>query len=176
MVEPRGVEPLSENLSTRLSTSVAYVLIFPPSGSRKQDPGFSSFIKSRPRQSLRGLVPHINDARIRRRGHRRADGHCLSSNGCEVYFVVWFLNFPLLSKRGASARLSGLHDPRRNHLRPHERRSAVNTIIHESARLVHIPHLAVHVALGVALGDRVALVVKLFALCDGKLELDLAVL
>ena len=77
LVEARGVEPLSENLLARLSTSVAYGLTFPPRGSHGQDPRFSSFIKSHMPQSLGTLVPHIDDARGRRRGQRRADASLL---------------------------------------------------------------------------------------------------
>ena len=39
----------------------------------RQGMGFGSFIKSHLPQSLGRLVPHIDDARIRRRGNRRAD-------------------------------------------------------------------------------------------------------
>ncbi len=78
MVEARGVEPLSENLLARLSTSVAYVLKFPLRGSHGQDPRFGSFIKSHMPQSLSMLVPHLNDARIRRRGQLRADASLLT--------------------------------------------------------------------------------------------------
>ena len=78
LVEARGVEPLSENLLARLSTSVAYVLKFPLRGSHGQDPRFGSFIKSHMPQSLSMLVPHLNDARIRRRGQLRADASLLT--------------------------------------------------------------------------------------------------
>lgn len=119
MVEPRRVELLSEDPSTRLSTSVADVLTFPPSGPQRQGQDFSSFIRSHLQQSLCRLVPHIDDARDPGRGQPGTDGHCLSSDGYEIRFVSCFFNFPLLTKRGASARLSGFSDPRRNHLRPH---------------------------------------------------------
>ncbi len=59
MVEPRGVEPLSENLSTRPSTSVAYVLTFPPSGPRKQGPHFSSFIDPTRGKAYAGWFPTL---------------------------------------------------------------------------------------------------------------------
>ena len=64
MVEARGVEPLSENPLTEPSTSVVAVLVFPLPSARRQAHGFGSFIKSRLRQSLRRLVPHINHARL----------------------------------------------------------------------------------------------------------------
>ena len=41
LVEARGVEPLSENLFTRLSTSVVDILTFPLPHSYRQDYGFS---------------------------------------------------------------------------------------------------------------------------------------
>lgn len=59
VVEPRGVEPLSENLSTRLSTSVSYVLTFPPSGARKQAQDFSSFIDPTCGKAYAGWFPTL---------------------------------------------------------------------------------------------------------------------
>nr|DAZ85044.1 MAG TPA: hypothetical protein [Caudoviricetes sp.] len=44
------------------------------------------------------MVPHINDARYRRRGQRRADSRRLSSDGYEIGFVVYFLSFPDFSE------------------------------------------------------------------------------
>ena len=58
MVEARGVEPLSENLSARLSTSVVGVLTFPPPHPHQQGYGFSSLlIPPEPRHSRAGS-PH----------------------------------------------------------------------------------------------------------------------
>lgn len=91
LVEPRRVELLSEDPSTRLSTSVADVLTFPPSGPQRQGQDFSSFIRSHLRQSLCRLVPHIDDARDPGRGQPGTDGHCLSSDGYEIRFVSCFL-------------------------------------------------------------------------------------
>lgn len=91
LVEPRRVELLSENPSTRPSTSVADVLEFPPSSPQRQGQAFGSFIKSHLRQSLRRLVPHIDDARDPGRGQPGTDGHCLSSDGYEIRFVSCFL-------------------------------------------------------------------------------------
>lgn len=91
LVEPRRVELLSEDPSTRLSTSVADVLTFPPSGPQRQGQDFSSFIRSHLQQSLCRLVPHIDDARDPGRGQPGTDGHCLSSDGYEIRFVSCFL-------------------------------------------------------------------------------------
>lgn len=44
LVEARGVEPLSENLFTRLSTSVVDILTFPLPHSYRQDYGFSRLL------------------------------------------------------------------------------------------------------------------------------------
>ncbi len=63
LVEARGVEPLSENPRTQASPSAVLVLAFPLPGARGQAQGFSSFIKSGLRQSLRKFVPRLNDAR-----------------------------------------------------------------------------------------------------------------
>lgn len=73
MVESRGVEPLSENLSARLSPSAADHFRFPRPIPYRQGMGFGSFIKSHLPQSLGRLVPHIDDAGYRSRGKRRAD-------------------------------------------------------------------------------------------------------
>ena len=91
LVEPRRVELLSENPSTRLSTSVAGVLTFPLSSPQRQGQDFGSFIRSHLRQSLCRLVPHIDDARDPGRGQPGTDGHCLSSDGYEIRFVSYFL-------------------------------------------------------------------------------------
>ena len=91
LVEPRRVELLSEDPSTRLSTSVADALAFPPSGPQRQGQDFSSFIRSHLRQSLCRLVPHLDDARDPGRGQPGTDGHCLSSDGYEIRFVSCFL-------------------------------------------------------------------------------------
>ena len=58
VVEARGVEPLSENLSTAFSTSVAYVYTFPPHSPHRQGLCFSSFIIHLSPQSLSADVPH----------------------------------------------------------------------------------------------------------------------
>ena len=73
LVEPRGVEPLSEDQTTRASPSAVCVLTFPPRGSRRQDPRISSFIKSHRPQSLRRLVPCLYDADGLRRRRLRVD-------------------------------------------------------------------------------------------------------
>ena len=73
MVDPRGVEPLSEDQTTRASPSAVCVLTFPPEDSRRQDSPFSSFIKSHRLQSLRRLVPCLYDAGDPRRRRLRAD-------------------------------------------------------------------------------------------------------
>ena len=58
MVEARGVEPLSENLSARLSTSVVGVLTFPQPHPHQQGYGFSSLLSPPgPRHSQAGS-PH----------------------------------------------------------------------------------------------------------------------
>ena len=44
MVEPRGVEPLSENPSKQLSTRVVYLLRFPHPSADKQADGIGSFM------------------------------------------------------------------------------------------------------------------------------------
>ena len=44
MVEARGVEPLSEDQTARISPSAVCVLTFPPPVSHRRDAGFSSFI------------------------------------------------------------------------------------------------------------------------------------
>ena len=76
MVDPRGVEPLSEDQTNRASPSAVCVLTFPPVDSRRQDSPFSSFIKSHRPQSLSRLVPCLYDADgLRRRRLRVDDRH-----------------------------------------------------------------------------------------------------
>ena len=87
MVEPRGVEPLSEDQKTRASPSAVCILTFPPPDSHRQDPGFSSFIKSHRPQSLRRLVPCFYDADGLRRRRLRVDDRRLSGDRNEVSFV-----------------------------------------------------------------------------------------
>ena len=90
VVEPRGVEPLSEDQKARASPSAVCVLTFPPPGSHRRDPGFSSFIKSRPPQSLSGLVPCYYDADGLRRRRLRVDDRRLSG---ESYVIVVVSSF-----------------------------------------------------------------------------------
>ena len=100
MVEPRGVEPLSEDQKTRASPSAVCVLTFPPPGSRRQDPGFSSFIKSRRPQSLRQLVPCYYDVDGLRGRTLRVDGRRLSGDGDDASVVSSFKVFPFLGGSG----------------------------------------------------------------------------
>ena len=58
MVEIRGIEPLSENHSTGLSTSVVYLLKFPPRDADKQAARFGSFIIQHAGQNLAAAVHH----------------------------------------------------------------------------------------------------------------------
>ena len=90
VVDPRGVEPLSEDQTTRASPSAVCVLTFPPEDSRRQDSPFSSFIKSHRPQSLRRLVPCLYDADGLRRRRLRVDDRRLS---CESYVIVVVSSF-----------------------------------------------------------------------------------
>ena len=91
MVDPRGVEPLSESRIARASPSAVYVLTFPPSNSHRQDSDFSSFIKSHRPQSLRRLVPCLYHAGGLRRRRLRVDVRRLSC--CEFYVFVGVSSF-----------------------------------------------------------------------------------
>ena len=73
LVDPRGVEPLSESRIARASPSAVYVLTFPLSDSHRQDSDFSSFINSHRPQSLRRLVPCLYHAGGLRRRRLRVD-------------------------------------------------------------------------------------------------------
>ena len=117
MVEPRGVEPLSEDQKTRASPSAVCVLTFPPPDSRRQDSGFSSFIKSRRPQSLRQLVPCYYDVDDLRGRTLRVDGRRLSGDGDNISIVSSF-KFPVFRRYRAAARFSVPPHPRRNQIRP----------------------------------------------------------
>ena len=117
-MEPRGVEPLSEDQRTRASPSAVCVLTFPPHGSHRRDPGISSFIKSHRRQSLWRLVPCYYDADGLRGRTLRVDGRRLSGDGYEVSFVS-YLFFPVVRRFRAAARFTAPSHPRRNQIRPH---------------------------------------------------------
>ena len=99
MVEPRGVEPLSEDQTNKASPSAVCVLTFPPPISRRQDTGFSSFIKSRRPQSLRRLVPCYYDVDGLRRRRLRVDDRQLSGESY-VIVVVSYCFFPLSGGSG----------------------------------------------------------------------------
>ena len=98
-MEPRGVEPLSEDQKTRASPSAVCVLTFPPPGSRRQDSGFSSFIRSRCPQSLRRLVPCYYDADGLRGRTLRVDDRRLGGESYVIVVVSYFL-FPLSGGSG----------------------------------------------------------------------------
>ena len=117
MVEPRGVEPLSEDQKTRASPSAVCVLTFPPPDSRRQDSGFSSFIKSRRPQSLGRLVPCYYDVADLRGRTLRGDGRRLSGDGDNISIVSSF-KFPVFRRYRAAARFSAPPHPRRNQIRP----------------------------------------------------------
>ena len=99
VVEPRGVEPLSEDQKTRASPSAVCVLTFPPPGSRRQDPGFSSFIRSGRPQSFERLVPCYYDVDGLRGRTLRVDDRRLSGESY-VFVVVSYCLFPLSGGSG----------------------------------------------------------------------------
>ena len=90
IMEPRGVEPLSEDRTNEASPSAVHVLTFPLPGSHEQDRGFSSFINSRAPQSLGALVPCYSDAAGLRRRRLRGD---VSQLSCESYVFVVVSSF-----------------------------------------------------------------------------------
>lgn len=119
LVEARRVELLSENPFARFSTSVVGALsLSSPYAHRRAYGNGSLLIPPQVRRTLR-LVPHIDDARILRRGQRKADGRAVRQRRaysccCQLYLMI----FPFFTKHGASTRLSGIRDPRRNQVRP----------------------------------------------------------
>ena len=116
-VEPRGVEPLSEDQTTRASPSAVCVLTFPLPNSRRQDSGFSSFIKSRRPQSLRRLVPCYYDADGLRRRRLRVDDRRLGGESY-VIVVVSSFKFPLLGGSGPPLTSLSLRMPAETKIRP----------------------------------------------------------
>ena len=117
MVEPRGVEPLSEDQKTRASPSAVCILTFPPPNSHRQDSGFSSFIKSHRPQSLRRLVPCIYDADDLRRRRLRVDDRRLGGD-CYVTVVVSSICFPLSGGSGPPLASLSLRIPVETKIRP----------------------------------------------------------
>ena len=61
-MEQTGVEPVSENLSTELSTIIAYLFLFPQNLPVSRQARFGSFINLSHRQSLLCEVPRIVEA------------------------------------------------------------------------------------------------------------------
>ena len=116
-VEPRGVEPLSEDQKTRASPSAVCVLTFPPPDSPRQDSGFSSFIKSHRPQSLRRLVPCFFDADDLRRRRLRVDDRRLSGESY-VIVVVSSICFPLSGGSGPPLASLSLRIPVETKIRP----------------------------------------------------------
>ena len=117
MVEPRGVEPLSEDQKTRASPSAVCVLTFPLPDSHRQDAGFSSFIKSRRPQSLRQLVPCYYDADGLRGRTLRVDDRRLSGESY-VIVVVSYCLFPLSGGSGPPLASLSLRIPVETKIRP----------------------------------------------------------
>ena len=88
LVEVRGVEPLSEDLSTRISPSAAAVQVFPFLLPRRRGNRSGSFIDPASRKALAGSFPILNDARICNDRSLQADAlRYLSSNGKCVIVV-----------------------------------------------------------------------------------------
>lgn len=91
MVEVRGVEPLSEDLSTRISPSAAAVQVFPFLLPRQRGNRSGSFIDPASRKALAGSFPILNDARICNDRSLQADAlRYLSSNG-KCVIVVFYI-------------------------------------------------------------------------------------
>ena len=116
-MEPRGVEPLSEDQKTRASPSAVCILTFPPPDSHRQDSGFSSFIKSHRPQSLRRLVPCFFDADDLRRRRLRVDDRRLSGESY-VIVVVSSICFPLSGGTGPPLASLSLRIPVETKIRP----------------------------------------------------------
>ena len=98
-MEPRGVEPLSEDQKNRASPSAVCVLTFPPPISHRRDRGISSFIKSGRPQSLGRLVPCYYDVDGLRGRTLRVDDRRLSGESY-VIVVVSYCFFPLSGGTG----------------------------------------------------------------------------
>ena len=91
LVEVRGVEPLSEDLSTRISPSAAAVQVFPFLLPRRRGNRSGSFIDPASRKALAGSFPILNDARICNDRSLQADAlRYLSSNG-KCVIVVFYI-------------------------------------------------------------------------------------
>lgn len=91
VVEVRGVEPLSEDLSTRISPSAAAVQVFPFLLPRRRGNRSGSFIDPASRKALAGSFPILNDARICNDRSLQADAlRYLSSNG-KCVIVVFYI-------------------------------------------------------------------------------------
>lgn len=118
MVEPRGVEPLSEDQKTRASPSAVCVLEFPPPNSRRQDYGLGSFIKSRRSQSFGRLVPCYYDVDGLRGRTLRVDDRRLGGDGYVIVVVSYFL-FPFLGGSGPPLASLSLRIPVETKIRPH---------------------------------------------------------
>ena len=116
-MEPRGVEPLSEDQKTRASPSAVCILTFPPPNSHRQDSGFSSFIKSHRPQSLRRLVPCFYDADGLRRRRLRVDDRRLSGESYVIVVVSSFC-FPFLGGSGPPLASLSLRIPVETKIRP----------------------------------------------------------
>ena len=99
VVEPRGVEPLSEDQTNRASPSAVCVLTFPPFNPHRRGLNFSSFIKSGRPQSLRRLVPCYYDVAGLRGRTLRGDDRRLSGESYVIVVVSYFL-FPFLGGSG----------------------------------------------------------------------------
>ena len=99
VVEPRGVEPLSEDQKNRASPSAVCVLTFPPPASHRRDMGISSFIKSGRPQSLRQLVPCYYDVDDLRGRTLKVDDRRLSGEN-HVIGIVSYCFFPLSGGTG----------------------------------------------------------------------------
>lgn len=118
LVEARGVEPLSENPTTRASPSAVGVLTFPLPGSRQQDTGFSSFINSGLSQSFDRFVPRLNGAGYLCRGRLRADVRCIKQRKQIRYYLQLFF-FPIdEAARDPPLASRIIQGPRRNQIRP----------------------------------------------------------
>ena len=128
MVEARGVEPLSENPRTRASPSAVCDLTFPLPDSRRQDSGFSSFIKSRRSQSLERLVPCLNDAGYLRRRKLRADVRGLRPRKLR-YRSCQFILVPVVEAvQGCRSLLKSSRSPSKPNTPPYKMRRAQSSI------------------------------------------------
>ncbi|GEM_PF-3365050 len=135
VVEVRGVEPLSENLSTKTSPITVCYLTFPPTDVSRHTSALSSFINLFTAQSFAEKVPCLFDAGCLSSRLPKTDGRQIRQLKELRYCLLFFKNLGSLDDYPASMAISDSKSPSKP-LHPHLSRYRYHIDIYQTGALL----------------------------------------